>query len=56
VVQSVADYIAGRIRFAIAEPTEWQCIANQINAAMIFAGANFVKAQGSGCRRSAAKQ
>ena len=30
------------IRRVILQPTEWQHIGNQINAAMIFAGADFV--------------
>jgi hypothetical protein len=30
------------IRFGVPEPTEWQRIGNQIEAAMIFAGPDFV--------------
>jgi hypothetical protein len=45
---SVSDCVAGCIRLAIPQPAEWQRIGNQINAAMIFAGANFVNVC---CRR-----
>jgi hypothetical protein len=38
-VHRVADCIIGRV---IPQPTEWQRIGNQINAAMIFARADFV--------------
>jgi hypothetical protein len=38
----VSDCIAGRIRFAIPELTEWQRIGNQIDAALVFARADFV--------------
>ncbi|HTG28837.1 MAG TPA: hypothetical protein VK818_11515 [Methylomirabilota bacterium] len=38
----VADCIAGDIRFAVRQATEWQRIGNQIDAAMIFAGPDFV--------------
>ena len=38
----VADRVAGRVRSTIAQPTERQRIGNQIDAAMIFARANFV--------------
>jgi hypothetical protein len=27
----VADCVAGRVRLAMAQPTEWQCIGNQID-------------------------
>jgi hypothetical protein len=36
-VHRVADCVDDRVGLAIAEPTEWQHIANQINTAMIFA-------------------
>ena len=32
----VADCIGNRIRFAIPQPTEWQRIGNQIEAAFVF--------------------
>ena len=35
----VADCIADRIRLAIPQPTEWQCIGDEIDAAFIFARA-----------------
>ena len=38
----VIDCIAGRVRLAVPQATEWQRIGQQINAAMIFAGADFV--------------
>ena len=38
VVDRVADCV---IRRAVPQPTEWQRIGNQIDAAMIFAGADF---------------
>ena len=38
----IPDCILDRIRLAVPQPTEWQCIANQIDAAMIFARADFV--------------
>jgi hypothetical protein len=31
-----------RIRLGIPQPTEWELIANQIDAAMIFTGSDFV--------------
>ena len=37
-----SDCIAGRIRFTVPQPTEWHCVGNQINAAMIFARADFL--------------
>ena len=37
-----ADCILDRIRLAVPQPTEWQCIANQIDAAFIFARSDFV--------------
>ena len=36
------DCIADRIRLAVPQATEWQRIGNQIDAAMIFARADFV--------------
>jgi hypothetical protein len=38
--------VADRIRSAIAKPTEWQRIGDQIDAAFLFAGADFVSVQG----------
>ena len=38
----VADCIAGSVRSVMPQPTEWQRIGNQIDAAMIFARADFV--------------
>ena len=38
----VSDCIAGCIRPAISQPTEWQHIGNQIDAAFVFARADFV--------------
>jgi hypothetical protein len=35
--------VADCIGFAVPQATEWQRIGNQIDAAMIFAGADFVK-------------
>jgi hypothetical protein len=34
--------VADRIRFAIPQPTEWQRIGNQIDAAGIFTGSHFI--------------
>ena len=39
----VADCVAGSVRSVIPQPTEWQRIGNQIDAAMIFARPDFVK-------------
>jgi len=36
-VYCVSDCIAHRVRFAIPQPTEWQRIGDQIEAAFIFA-------------------
>jgi len=33
----VADCVADRIRFAVPQPTEWQRVSDQINAAPILA-------------------
>jgi len=38
----VVDCVADCIRLAVSQATEWQRIGNQIDAAMIFAGADFV--------------
>jgi hypothetical protein len=38
----IADCVAGCVWFAVPQSTEWQRIGNQINAAMIFAWADFV--------------
>ena len=38
----VADCVAGSVRSIIPQPTEWQRIGNQIDAATIFARADFV--------------
>jgi len=35
--------MANRVWFAIPQATEWQGIGDQIDAAMIFAGADFRK-------------
>ena len=43
----VADCI---IRRVILQPTEWQNVGNQINAAFIFARSDFVKVHGDGKR------
>jgi hypothetical protein len=37
----VSDCVRDRIRLAIPQPTEWQRIGNQIDAAFIFARADF---------------
>ena len=39
----VADCITDRIRLVIPQPTKWQRIGNQIDAAFVFARADFVK-------------
>src|SRR5436309_2099136 len=41
-MRGVPDCVADRVWFAVPQPTEWQRIGNQIDAAMIFAGAHFV--------------
>ena len=41
--EGVADCIADSVRFTIPQPTKGQRIGNQIDAAMIFARADFVK-------------
>ena len=41
-MRGVADSIADCIRFAIPQPTEWESVGNEVNAAMIFARADFV--------------
>jgi len=39
----VINSIRGCVRFAIPQPTKWQRIGNQIDAAIIFARTDFVK-------------
>ena len=39
----VIPFVADRVRLAVTQPTKWQRIGNQIDAAMIFARADFVK-------------
>ena len=41
----VADCVADCVRFAVPQPTEWQRIGNQIDAAMIFGLSDFVSVQ-----------
>jgi len=41
-VHRVAGCIPECIRPIVPQPAEWQCIGNQIDAAMIFARVNFV--------------
>ena len=43
----VADCIADRVWLAIPEPAKWQRIGNQIDAATIFAWADFVSVLGA---------
>ena len=45
IMHRVADRVARRVRSTITEPTEWQRIGNQIDAAMIFTGSDFVNLQ-----------
>ena len=42
-MHSVADCVSSRVRSVIPQPTERQRIGNQIDAAIIFARADFVK-------------
>jgi hypothetical protein len=49
-VLCVSDSVGDSVRFAVAQPTEWQRIGNQIDTAMIFARADFVNAHGYGKR------
>ena len=37
----LADCVADRIRLSIPQPTEWQCIGNQIDDALVLARADF---------------
>jgi len=37
-----SNCIADGVRFAVPQPTEWQRIGNEIDAAMIFTRADFV--------------
>src|SRR5262245_43155750 len=46
VMLRVPDCIADRIRLAVPQPTEWQGIADQIDAAMIFARVDFIFVHG----------
>ena len=39
----IADCVTDCTRLVVPQPTEWQRIGNQIDAAMIFARADFVK-------------
>ena len=50
-VKCVPDCIADGIRPVIPQPAEWQRIGDQINTAMIFAGAYFVNVDGHGLKR-----
>jgi hypothetical protein len=38
----VADFVADCVWLAVPQPTEWQHVGNQIDAAFIFAGADYV--------------
>ena len=42
-MQCISDCVDDRVRLGIPQFSEWQHIGNQINAAMIFARADFVK-------------
>src|SRR5262249_47893713 len=44
----VADCIADRVRFPIPQATERESVTDEINAAMIFARADFVNVHASG--------
>jgi len=46
--------VADRIRFAVPQPTEWQSVGNQINAAFIFARTDFVNVRVHFLRNAAA--
>ena len=48
----VSDGIRDGVRLAVPQPTEWQRIGNQIDAAMIFCGGGFRKHLASHCDRS----
>ena len=48
----VADCVADRVRFAIPQPTEWQHIGDEIDAAFVFAWADFVTPVGDDLRQS----
>jgi len=41
----VADCIRDGVWFAIPQATEWQLVRNQIDAAFVFAGPDFVNVQ-----------
>jgi hypothetical protein len=47
-VFGVSDCIRDGLRLAIPQPTEWQRIGNQINAAMIFTALGEALASGAG--------
>jgi hypothetical protein len=44
----VINGVAGRVRPVIPQAAEWQRFGNQIDTAMIFAGADFVGVDGHG--------
>jgi hypothetical protein len=46
----VPNGVRGGIRAIVPQPTEWQRIGNQIDAAFISAWANFVNVRGYGKR------
>jgi hypothetical protein len=48
VMRRLSDGIAGSVRFAVREPTEWQRIGNQIDSPFVFARADFVNAVRAG--------
>ena len=48
---SVTDCIADSFRPAVQKPTEWQHIGNEIDAAFVFAGTDFVNVHHSSIRR-----
>ena len=50
-MRRLTDCIADRAELAIPQPTEWQRVGNQIDAAFSFAGADFVNAHGMPNRR-----
>jgi hypothetical protein len=41
-VHCVADCICDRVRFALPQPTEWQLVGDELDAAFIFTLPNFV--------------
>jgi hypothetical protein len=44
---SISDCVHDGIRPGVAEPTKWQHIGNEINAAFVFARADFVNVHAS---------